>query len=150
MPPPEKYYSSPLYRCLQTANLTFSSLDVPPDRSFKPLVKEFMREVMGEHTCDKRSSRSVIQETVPEWDIEPGFTEEDELWQADHRETHDEHDARTQELLDDVFTHDGRTFISFTSHSGAIASLLRVIGHRQLRVPTGGLMPTLVKATKNT
>jgi broad specificity phosphatase PhoE len=148
MPPPEKYYTSPLYRCLQTANLTYSSLDVPSDRPFKPLVKEFMREVMGEHTCDKRSTRSVIQKTVPEWDIEPGFTEEDELWQADHRETNDEHDARTQELLDDVFTDDGRTFISFTSHSGAIASLLRVIGHRQLRVPTGGFMPTLVKATK--
>lgn len=148
MPSPERYYVSPLYRCLQTANFTYSGLDAPSDRPFKPLVKELMREVMGEHTCDKRSTQTVIHEAVPSWDIEPGFTEQDELWQADHRETDSEHDARTKTLLDDVFAHDGHTFISFTSHSGSIASLLRVVGHRQLKVPTGGLMPILLMATK--
>ena len=148
MPAPERYYTSPLYRCLQTANLTYSGLDVPAGRPFKPTVKELMREVMGEHTCDKRSSRTVIHKAVPEWEIEPGFTEEDQLWQADHRETRAEHDGRTQELLDDVFDHDNHAFISFTSHSGAIASLLRVLGHRQMRLPTGGMMPVLIKATK--
>lgn len=150
MPAPEKYYVSPLYRCLQTAELTYSDLDVPSDRPFKPLVKELMREVMGEHTCDKRSSRTVIHDAVPEWEIEAGFTEKDELWQADHRETDAEHDVRTQKLLDDVFAHDGHSFISFTSHSGSIASLLRVVCHRQLRLPTGGLMPMLLKATNQT
>ena len=149
MPASEKYYASPLYRCLQTANLTYSGLDVPSDRPFQPMIKELMREVMGEHTCDSRSTRTVIHNAFPKWDIESGFTEEDELWEADHRETDDEHDARTQKLLDDVFTHDDHTFISFTSHSGAIASLLRVIDHRRLKLPTGGLMPMLIKATKN-
>jgi broad specificity phosphatase PhoE len=148
MPAPEKYYVSPLYRCLQTANLTFSGVDIPSERPFKPLIKELLREVMGEHTCDKRSTRTVIHIAVPAWDIEPGFTEDDELWQADHRETNAEHDARTQNLLDDIFANDGHLFISFTSHSGAIASLLRVVGHRQLRIPTGGMMPMLLKATK--
>lgn len=149
MPYPARYYSSPLYRCLQTANFTYSNIDLPSDKSFKPLIKEMMREVMGEHTCDRRSTKSVIHEAFPWADIESGFTEKDELWQADHRETHDEHDVRTQSLLGDVFEHDENLFISFTSHSGAIASLQRVLGHREFRVPTGGMMPFLIKRTKN-
>ena len=103
---------------------------------------------MGVHTCDKRSSRSVIANAVPSWGIEEGFTEEDELWQPDHRETHEEHDERTRAVLEDIFAHDRSTFVSLTSHSGAGASLLRVIGHRQFGLPTGGMMPIFVKATK--
>lgn len=148
MPAPEKYYSSPLYRCLQTANITYSGLELPIDRPFHPLIKELMREVMGEHTCDKRSNKTVIRKAVPSWDIESGFTEQDELWQPDHRETPEEHDKRTQELLDDIFTHDSHTFLSFTSHSGAIASLLRVLRHRDFPLPTGALVPLFVKATR--
>ncbi|KAK5114609.1 hypothetical protein LTR85_010186 [Meristemomyces frigidus] len=148
MPAPERYYVSPLYRCLQTANLTFSGLKLPSERPFAPVIKEMMREVMGEHTCDRRSSRTVIHEAFPDWTIEPGFAEEDELWQADHRETHDEHDVRSQALLDEVFTNDESAFVSFTAHSGTIASMLRVSRHREFRLPTGALIPVLVKATK--
>lgn len=148
MPLPAKYFTSPLYRCLQTANLTYSGIELPASKSFVPLIKELMREVMGEHTCDRRSSRTVIHDAFPDWPIEVGFSEKDELWQADHRETHAEHDARTQEMLDDVFEHAEDVFLSFTSHSGAIASLLRVTGHREFRLQTGGMMPILVKATK--
>ena len=148
MPYPASYYSSPLYRCLQTANFTYSIIDTPADRPYKPLVMEMMREVMGEHTCDRRSSRSVIHKAFPRADIESGFSEEDELWQADHRETHDEHDVRTQKYLEDVFAHDKSAFVSMTSHSGSIASLLRVLGHREFRPPTGGMIPLFVKATK--
>ena len=148
MPAPETYYVSPLYRCLQTIQLTYFGPDVPEARRSKPLVKELLREVMGEHTCDKRSSKSVIHKAFPQFDIEAGFAEEDELWEAEHRETNDEHDTRTQKVLDDVFDHDDSVFISITSHSGAIASLLRVIGHRQLRVPTGGMISILLRAER--
>ena len=51
-----------------------------------------------------------------------------------------------KKLLDDIFTNDVSTYISFTTHSGSIASLLRVIGHRQFRLPTGALIPVFVKA----
>jgi broad specificity phosphatase PhoE len=148
MPFPGRYYSSPLYRCLQTANHTYSGIDFPSDRKYKPLVKEMLREVMGEHTCDKRSSKTVIREAFPDAEIEAGFSEKDELWQADHRETHDEHDVRTRRILDDVFENDEHTFLSFTSHSGSIASLLRVLGHREFKLPTGGMIPLFIKATK--
>jgi broad specificity phosphatase PhoE len=152
MPSPQKYYSSPLYRCLQTANFTYSGLDLPSDRPFVPVVKEMLREVMGEHTCDRRSSKTIIHDAFPDFPIEPGFAEEDELWEADHRETHPEHDIRTRRLLEDVFEHDDTddAFVSFTSHSGSIASLLRVLGHHEFKVPTGGMMPIFVRATRTT
>lgn len=148
MPAPEKYFTSPLYRCLQTANLTYLDLDVPAERPFRPVIKELLREVMGEHTCDMRSSKTIIHDAFPKYEIEDGLTEHDELWLPDHRETFAEHDARTQKVLEDIFEHDQHTFVSFTSHSGAEASLLRVIGHREFRLPTGGMMPIFVKATK--
>lgn len=151
MPAPEKYYVSPLWRCLQTAELTFGNdgLKMPEGREFRPVVKEMLREVMGEHTCDRRSSRSALAEAFPGFEIEAGLSEEDELWLKDHRETHGEHDVRTRALLEDVFESDESLFVSFTSHSGSIASLLRVLGHQEFRVPTGGLIPLFVKATRN-
>lgn len=76
------------------------------------------------------------------------MAEEDELWSATHRETNDEIDVRMKSLLDDVFGSDGATFISFTSHSGAIGSLLRVLGHREFRLLTGGVVPVLVRAER--
>ena len=145
MPAPQSYYVSPMYRCLQTANLTYSGLKLPDEAPFDPLIKELLREVLGEHTCDRRSTRSYIHEHFPQWRIEDGFTEQDELWRADHRETWDEHDVRSRALLDDVFLHDSSIVLSFTAHSGTIASLLRVTGHRKFPLPTGGMMPILIK-----
>ncbi len=40
IPAPESYYVSPLYRCLATADITFSDLELPPDRPFRPIIKE--------------------------------------------------------------------------------------------------------------
>lgn len=140
--------TSPLYRCLQTADLTFTGLGLPTDRIFHPTIKEFVREVMGVHTCDKRSTRSLIHKDFPDWTIEPGFTEDDELWQVDHRETSSEHDVRMHKLLADIFSYHTATFISITSHSGSIASTLRVLKHREFRLPTGAIIPVLVKVTK--
>lgn len=148
IPPPQTYYTSPLYRCLQTAHLTFSGLNLPAEYPFTPTIKELVREVMGVHTCDKRSTRTLITGDFPHWPVEEGFTEKDELWEADHRETSDEHDIRMRKLLADLFSNDANSFISFTSHSGSIASILRVIGHREFRLPTGAIIPVLVKATQ--
>lgn len=145
-PAPEKYYTSPLYRCLETANLTFTGLELPDDQPYEPVVKELLREANGVHTCDRRSSLSFLRSSFPNFTFEPGFSEKDELWSVSHRETDGEIDARMKELLDDIFENDGSTFLSFTSHSGAICSLLRVLGHREFRLVTGGIIPVLVKA----
>ncbi|KAI4187546.1 MAG: hypothetical protein L6R41_002734 [Letrouitia leprolyta] len=146
IPAPEKYYTTPLYRCLETANLTFEKLELPADRPYEPIVKELLREANGVHTCDRRSSLSLLRSSFTNFTFERGFAEEDELWSASQRETDGELDERMKELLDDVFSNDGSTFLSFTSHSGAICSLLRVLGHREFRLITGGVIPVLARA----
>ncbi|KAI4205220.1 MAG: hypothetical protein LQ350_000542 [Teloschistes chrysophthalmus] len=161
-PAPESYYTSPMRRCLATANLTFANLDLsspssstpqPPGDTttkneplYRPVVKELLREVNGVHTCDRRSSRSTLAAEFPNFTFEAGFAEHDELWTPDHRETNEEIDRRMKKLLDDIFTHDDSVFVSLTAHSGAICSLLRVLGHREFRLSTGAVIPVLVKA----
>lgn len=147
MPIPDAWIASPLMRCLKTADLEWSALGLS---AFKPTIKELAREVMGEHTCDRRSSKTAIHAAYPDWPIEDGFSEDDLLWQAEHRETHAEHDIRTQTFLDEVMDGEGKgkSVLSLTSHSGAIASFMRVVGHREFRLGTGGMVPVLLKATR--
>ncbi|KAL8734117.1 MAG: hypothetical protein Q9166_001602 [cf. Caloplaca sp. 2 TL-2023] len=125
IPMPQSYYTSPLTRCLTTANLTFSGLDLPSRHPFVPTVKEFFREGISGHTCDRRGSKSYILDAYPRYKIEPGFAETDQLWEAYHGETQVDQDIRSRAALDDVFSGDSETYISITSHSGEIASLLR-------------------------
>ncbi|KAK5131694.1 hypothetical protein LTR08_000748 [Meristemomyces frigidus] len=148
MPVPAVWWVSPLWRCLQTARLTWEGLNLA---GFAPVVKELVRETLGEHTCDRRSTRTGIREGFPVWAIEDGFSEEDEFWRVDHRETHAEHDVRSRAILEELFAGlggEGEQVVSFTAHSGTIASVLRVVGHREFRLPTGGVIPVLVKATR--
>jgi hypothetical protein len=59
---------------------------------------------MGVHTCDKRQTKTYIQDTYGDiMEIVPRFEEEDELWQANHRETDEELDTRTKVALDFIF-----------------------------------------------
>lgn len=90
-----------------------------------PTIKELFREELGVHTCDRRSSKSVIRENYPNWPFEAGFEEDDPLWDAEHRETNEAMDIRLGQALGDVFSSDKNTYISISSHSGAIGSILR-------------------------
>ena len=146
IPVPERYYTSPLHRCLATANVTFSSLQLPVSQPFVPEVKELLREVNGVPTCDRRSSKTYIESEFLLYHIEEGFAENDHFWSPEVRESDSDIDARLKKLLDDVFVNDPSTYISFTSHSGAISGLLRVLGHRPFRLSTGSVIPVFVKA----
>lgn len=75
IPLPETYYTSPLIRCLETANITFSTLPLPRNQPFIPIVKELFREGISGHTCDRRSNRSYIHDNFPTYVIEKGFSE---------------------------------------------------------------------------
>ncbi|RMZ91445.1 hypothetical protein DV736_g1310, partial [Chaetothyriales sp. CBS 134916] len=97
---PQTYYTSPLSRCLATANLTFSALHLPNPYPFTGVTAE----------------------------------------------TSDAQNIRSKQLLDDVFSHERSTYISFTSHSGELASVLTVLGHRAFPLSTGAVIPVLVKA----
>ncbi|EON68714.1 hypothetical protein W97_07972 [Coniosporium apollinis CBS 100218] len=146
IPAPGAYFVSPLIRCLETARLTFGALDLPRDRPFKPVVKELLREVLGVHTCDRRSSLSTILERYPDYTAEKGFTEEDELWRPDVRETDEEMTARLTKFLNDVFCKERAIFVSLTGHGGSTAAILRAVGHRVFRLQTGAVLPVLVEA----
>ncbi|KAG9229240.1 histidine phosphatase superfamily [Amylocarpus encephaloides] len=145
---PQSYYTSPLLRCMATANVTFSGLPLPSDRPFVPLVNELIRECIGAHTCDRRSSKTIIQKNYPDWPFSEGFSEEDPLWDAELRETGEAMDRRLRRAVDEIFGSDKNTWISISSHSGAIASILRVLGHQTFSLGTGQVIPVLVKAEK--
>ncbi|KAI7105629.1 phosphoglycerate mutase-like protein [Hortaea werneckii] len=146
IPYPQSYYSSPLTRCLRTANLTFADIPTPEYYPFVPTVKEFFREGISLHTCDWRRSKTYIQNLFPDWNIEEGFAELDLYWNGVTGETSDGQDKRSKIALDSVFNNDDHTWISITSHSGEIASMLRVLGHQSFRLNTGAVIPVLVKA----
>ncbi|PSN72424.1 phosphoglycerate mutase family protein [Corynespora cassiicola Philippines] len=148
IPPPETYYVSPLTRTIETADLSFKGLALPEDKPYDPIGKELLREAIGVHTCDRRSTASHIRNTFPHVKLEPGFSEEDPLWTADYREPRSARKYRLEQLLDDMFEHDSNVFLSLTSHSGAIASILEAISHRNFALQTGGVIPTLVRAEK--
>ena len=90
-----------------------------------PTIKELFREAIGVHTCDRRSTKSFIKERYPEWAFEAGFSDEDPLWSKTERESDGAMDVRSRTVLDDVFQNDSNTWISISSHSGEIASILR-------------------------
>jgi len=66
----------------------------------------------------------VIQKLYPDWPLEDGFAENDELWLSDLRETNQARLVRARAAMDDIFNADGNTHISVSSHSGMIGSLL--------------------------
>jgi hypothetical protein len=71
------------------------------------------REGYGEHPCDKRHTKTVLLECFPEFEIKGGicvdsgvfteFTEEDELWRVDERESREHVAARARAVLDRIF-----------------------------------------------
>ncbi|KIK29101.1 hypothetical protein PISMIDRAFT_517630 [Pisolithus microcarpus 441] len=145
LPFPEKLYCSPLTRAIRTNQRSFKGLN--PDGR-KTTIVENIREEFGIHTCDKRRTRTYIHETFPEYLIEAGFTEEDELWTPDVRETWEDVDVRVKTVLDMIFENDKEQFISITAHGGFINAFLRVTDHLSWVLPTGGVIPIVIKATK--
>ncbi|CAG8248841.1 unnamed protein product [Penicillium salamii] len=146
IPPPQSFYVSPLNRCLQTAHVTFNGLPIAKTTPFRPVIKELLRETMGEHTCDRRSSATDIASEYPHYRFEAGFEEDDLLWDPKIRESDHHRNKRLRNLLEDIFSTDESTYLSLTAHSGAITSILEVLGHRKFALATGAVIPVLVRA----
>ncbi|KAK4652333.1 putative phosphoglycerate mutase pmu1 [Podospora pseudocomata] len=148
LPLPRRYYASPLARCLETCKLSFEGIELPPGQEkppFKPIIKELLRERLHFHTCDRRRNGTWIRENFPEFEFEEGFVDEDVYWKTEGRETLQEHAARTMALLEDVFEHDDEQIISFSTHSGTIAALIKATGHEDFFVEPGNVVPFLIK-----
>jgi len=143
IPLPEKQYCSPMMRAMQTHAITFAGIIT--DETRKTVILENCREEYGEHTCDRRRSRTFIHSTFPQFEIEDGLTEEDELWTPE-RESKAHLSTRAKAVLDQVFDTDIEQYISITAHGGIINAILWVIGRQSYPLPTGGVLPVVIKA----
>jgi broad specificity phosphatase PhoE len=143
VPPPQSIYTSPLRRCLQTTTLGFSPLltQTPP---ITPTIKENLRERLGVHTCDQRSPKSWITSNYPNFRVEANFTEEDELWKTDYRETIDEHIVRSQEVLRNIFENDRSQVVALVGHSGMSMAVFGAVGWPKVPMAAGAVYPLLV------
>ncbi|KAF9779230.1 phosphoglycerate mutase [Thelephora terrestris] len=110
IPVPTVFYSSPLTRASRTLEITWNDITLPNKThashlhpSHKVVIAENCREVYGVHTCDKRHPKSWIAQSFPSFTFERGFTEEDELWTPDNRETDEHVDARALSILDHIW-----------------------------------------------
>lgn len=144
-PIPTKFFVSPLRRSIDTMIITWSDIT---SLSLNVTIMENIRETMGVHTCDKRSSKSIIEKKYPNFIIEPGFEEEDIYWKPDYRESVVEHALRINDAFQEIFDSKDE-IINITSHSGSIRAQLMVLGHRSFAVGTGGMIPVFVKAVRN-
>ncbi|KAJ6616344.1 histidine phosphatase superfamily [Mycena sp. CBHHK59/15] len=146
IPLPQKLYCSPMTRAMQTNEITFNG--ILTHESQRVVVVENCREEYGEHTCDKRTTLTHIKAAFPRFEIESGFAEEDGLWEADWRETKEQAAARAKQVLDNIFQNNKSiSYVSITAHGGIINGFLRSLGRPIYPLPTGGVIPVVVKAT---
>ncbi|QIW98183.1 hypothetical protein AMS68_003701 [Peltaster fructicola] len=150
VPFPEQLYSSPLTRCIQTVTLASQALDDNEKNHNKDApsirVAECLRETLGVHTCDRRSTRSDLATSFPHLMFDEDFTENDELWQTDHRESFEECTARLTVWLQKLFAEDASDVLLVAAHSGSIRALLRAAGHPDVWPGRGSINPLLLKA----
>jgi broad specificity phosphatase PhoE len=130
---------------LQTTQLAFA----PFIAQTVPVIKELLRERLGVHTCDQRSSRTWIASAFPNFCLEDGFVEDDKLWESDRRETIEEHVERKTAFLIDLFEHDENQTIALVAHSGAMMALFGATGWGKIPVQAGAVYPLLVRATRS-
>ncbi|PCH35937.1 phosphoglycerate mutase-like protein [Wolfiporia cocos MD-104 SS10] len=147
IPVPQRCYSSPLHRALDTWRLIFGESDLLWPAARQVTVLEDLRETYGEHTCDKRNPLSVIRRTFPppQFLYEEPFSEEDVLHQDHEREAEQHVNERGRAVLDRIWREPDDIYISITAHGGIINGLLQAMGHQHYSVPTGGIMPLVVK-----
>ncbi|KAI0771191.1 phosphoglycerate mutase-like protein [Trametes elegans] len=150
LPLPQKHYASPMHRALQTWHEIFVNSELLSQDSRRVTIVENLREEYGEHTCDRRSPRSITARNFPPpvYEFEEGFGEEDLIWKADERETKEHVKGRAQAVLERIFARDVETCICITAHSGIINGFLEAMGRPRYPLPTGGILPLVVKGLR--
>lgn len=156
IPLPQSLYSSPLQRAARTLEITWDDILLQKHhKSIRPIVslynitadlqiKENLRESIGLHTCDQRSTKSVLAKAFPRFRFEPSFTEHDILWDATYQETGPQEAMRLRFVLNEIFATDSHTHIGITAHGGVIGALFRAVGRRDMAILPGGFVPIVV------
>ncbi|MCC3263300.1 hypothetical protein LLE87_34580, partial [Paenibacillus polymyxa] len=82
--------------------------------------------------------------------FEDNFTEKDQLFDSfQRREEYYEQFLRANRFLQNLFDTFKDEYVSITSHAGMIRAFITVVGHRKFTVPTGGMVPVVVKGTRS-
>ncbi|KAG8980396.1 hypothetical protein FRC05_006027 [Tulasnella sp. 425] len=145
IPLPTAFFVSPLVRALHTFQITFAGLVDDP----QPLIIENLRDSYGLRTADLRHNKTWIQEQYPTYKFEDGFTEQDELWMKDERETDEHTEKRVKGVLDKILKIDD-TYLAIVAHSKVVEATFNITKHQDFDVPTGGVVPIVLKIVKNT
>ena len=118
--------TSPLTRCLQTANLVFfpgNSYDKP--KSPPPMVcLEQVREAFGMHYPDKRRDKRLLQKHWPLIHFDPSMSDLDEQWSESSRGTLDDVVKRVDDFLQWIVRRN-ESHIFVVSHGVWIESCFR-------------------------
>ncbi|KAL7410167.1 histidine phosphatase superfamily [Mrakia frigida] len=144
-PLPQVFYSSPMRRAASTLEITWRDI-LLQKKSYTPTIKEHYRESIGLHTCDQRSTKTVLSETYPGWNFDASFTEHDQLYNPTYQENGGAQSLRLQQQMNELFSSDDSTYVSITAHSGVINSFFTAVGHKRFSVQTGGVVPVVIKA----
>ncbi|KAI0647763.1 phosphoglycerate mutase-like protein [Trametes meyenii] len=146
IPVPLKQYASPLRRALNTWREIFERGELLSPDTRRVTIVENLREHNGEHSCDMRSPRTTIAQNFepPVYEFEDGFSEEDILW-TDEREKPEHLKERAQAVLECIFARDEETYIAVTAHSGIINGFLAAMGRPRYGLPTGGILPLVIR-----
>lgn len=127
MPRLERVVVSPMSRAIQTAQ-NFFAPDQLPEAPFAAF--ELCRETLGVHTCDKRRPLSELRRKFP--DVDFAFRgaamrdEQDVMWEADHRETSAEIQARALLFLAQLYREVPERHVAVVAHSGFIEAVCAV------------------------
>ncbi|KAG8869647.1 hypothetical protein FRB98_002306 [Tulasnella sp. 332] len=133
---PTALFVFPLSRAMSAPQVTWAGI-VSNDTKPPPLTLEDLRDEYGLRTADKRVNKASIHLVYPSFGVEEGFTKEDELWMPGERET-DEHGVnRTARALYGVLRAQD-TYLRIIDHSMTMNDTLKLTGHREYDVPTGG------------
>ncbi|GMH70033.1 hypothetical protein TrRE_jg2389 [Triparma retinervis] len=109
--------SSPLSRCIDTADLVFPHRSPP-----KRIILEELREINGLLLNGKRREKSALEELYPHWDFSGVSNEEDVDWTADELESDESVVARGLRALDLIWERE-ETEIAVIAHGGFFRKL---------------------------
>jgi broad specificity phosphatase PhoE len=171
---PVRFVISPLTRCLHTATIALA--DIKPNATN---VEEFVRETLGQDTCDARRSVSDpnfssdgapespcsfdkgLATTYPQYkyrvyDARDGANrglgllgDSDHLWTKESRERQKHQVKRAKKFLDILFDRAPEQVIIVVTHSGFTRSLLLAVQREPYRPQNAEMVPVIVDKTRH-
>ncbi|WWC86137.1 uncharacterized protein L201_001008 [Kwoniella dendrophila CBS 6074] len=162
MPLPEKWFVSPLKRAGETCGIEWGwyfndsylidgqeNWNGGKGHGVEATVIENIREHLHVHQCDERSPISVLKQQFTSFNYPENMDDKDEIWKpADirGRETEDELvERRGQGIREILERSKDCTYISLTSHSGALRGIYKSLNVIPRKIIVGEMNVLVIK-----